>query len=239
MENIINVFRFNKRNKIIPYYETKVCFITAIYGKTNALCKKYKKQTIPTDFICFTDDSYITPNDWIIDTTDYHNREIDEDDKNNNNMIVKYYKQSFQQIPRLKKYDIIVWVDETVEIVYKKTSEYLLRNIQIWKIIWDEPSQSIQDLTLNYEMHVEESCSDEFVKDMKMNMPFCGVWVTRFVAFANKDPDVTKFLEMWYSQATLEQVGFHYAAWKTKIEPRQLHNNKQNSEIVFYIKNDR
>jgi len=35
-------------------------------------CKKYKKQTIPTDFICFTDNENIINNEWIIDITPYH-----------------------------------------------------------------------------------------------------------------------------------------------------------------------
>jgi hypothetical protein len=32
----------------------KICFITAIYGNYEASCKKFAKQSIQTDFICFT-----------------------------------------------------------------------------------------------------------------------------------------------------------------------------------------
>jgi hypothetical protein len=38
---------------------SKICFITAIYGNYEASCKKFAKQSIPTDFICFTDNKNI------------------------------------------------------------------------------------------------------------------------------------------------------------------------------------
>ena len=50
---------------------SKICFI-AIYGAYEQTCKKFVKQSIDTDFICFTDNSNIISNGWIIDTTPYH-----------------------------------------------------------------------------------------------------------------------------------------------------------------------
>ena len=47
---------------------SKICFITAIYGKYEKSCKPFVKQTIDTDFICFTDDENIISNGWTIDT---------------------------------------------------------------------------------------------------------------------------------------------------------------------------
>ena len=38
---------------------SKVCFITAIYGGYEQTCKKFVKQSIDTDFICFTDSTSI------------------------------------------------------------------------------------------------------------------------------------------------------------------------------------
>jgi hypothetical protein len=113
----------------------KICFITAIYGNYEASCKKFVKQTIDTDFICFTDNDNIINNGWIIDTTPHHlvnKSKIDDDTFTNsfcNNKhtfnIAKYYKQYFQCIPILKKYDVVVWLDTTIQIIYDKTSEYV------------------------------------------------------------------------------------------------------------------
>ena len=97
---------------------TKICFITAIYGGYETSCKKFVKQTIDTDFICFTDNNDIINNGWIIDTTPYHlinKSKLDNDTFTNslcNNIhtfnIAKYYKQAFSNIPILQKYDVIV-----------------------------------------------------------------------------------------------------------------------------------
>ena len=72
MNRFIQFFGCNKR-RVSPDEEPKVCFITAVYGKYEASCKKFAKQTVSTDFICFTDNPNIIPNGWIIDTTPYHN----------------------------------------------------------------------------------------------------------------------------------------------------------------------
>ena len=119
---------------------SKICFITAIYGDYEISCKKYVQQTIDTDFICFTDNQDIISNGWIIDTTQYHSinkSPLDDDNFNNsftNNThtfnIAKYYKQAFQNISILKKYDVIVWVDDTIEIINDRTSEYILNHIR-------------------------------------------------------------------------------------------------------------
>ena len=124
---------------------SKICFITAIYGNYETTCKKFTKQTIPTDFICFTDNPNILSNGWTIDTTPYHITNKSKLDNytyvnsvyNNKHTfnIAKYYKQSFRNIPILQKYDVIVWLDGTVEIIYDKTSEYILDKIYDKKII--------------------------------------------------------------------------------------------------------
>ena len=125
--------------------ESSICFITAIYGNYETSCKKFVKQTIQTDFICFTDNKNIINNDWIIDTNPYHltnpsnidNGSFINSLRNNKHTfnICKYYKQSFLNIPILTKYDVIVWIDGTIEITYNKTSEYILNNIYTEKII--------------------------------------------------------------------------------------------------------
>jgi len=216
---------------------SKICFITAIYGNYEASCKKMVTQTIETDRICFTDNKDIISNDWTIDTTQYHltnKSDLDNDTYinsiiNNKNTfnIAKYYKQSFRKIPILEKYDVIVWLDATIEIIYDKTSEYILNNIYREKIIgWNHEwrygilnnevvgshidrymsnccngqPQPIQDVDYQYQCYVEDGYNDEFFKNIKSHSPHMGVWITCFVAFLNKDNDVKTFLDLWYLQ---------------------------------------
>ena len=72
--------RGSKKVADIPYEvmfqssknHAKVVFITAIYGNYEKTVKRFMRQTIPTDFICFTDNPNIRSNGWIIDSTPYH-----------------------------------------------------------------------------------------------------------------------------------------------------------------------
>ena len=123
----------------------KIAFITAIYGGYETSCKKFVKQSMPADFICFTDNANITDNGWIIDTAPYHiinASPLDDGSyvnsmKNNSHTfnIAKYYKQAFQNIPRLKNYDVIVWLDGTIEIIFQHTARWILNNYKKYKII--------------------------------------------------------------------------------------------------------
>lgn len=216
---------------------TKICFITAIYGGYEKSCKKFVKQTIDTDFICFTDNNQLISNGWLIDTTPYHlinKSKIDNDTFINslcNNKhsfnIAKYYKQAFSNIPILQKYDVIVWLDGTIEIIYNKTSEYILNNIYKKKIIgwhhefrngllskeviashcvrytsthWNGQSQPYQDVDNQYKCYLENGYNESFFKNINSHTPHMGVWITCFVAFLKKDNYVNNFLNMWYLQ---------------------------------------
>jgi hypothetical protein len=221
--------------------DTKICFITAIYGNYESSCKNFVKQTIKTDFICFTDNKNINSNGWTIDTTPYHlinKSELDKDNSinsisNNKNTfnIAKYYKQAFHNIPLLKKYDIIVWIDGTIEITYNKTSEYILNNIYKQKIIgwhhehrrgilkseveasclgdrylstyYNGQPQPYQDVNHQYDMYLKNGYDERFFKLIPSYTDHLGVWITCFVAFLNNDNNVKKFLDLWYQQ-TLE-----------------------------------
>lgn len=215
----------------------KICFITAIYGNYETTCKPFVKQTIDTDFICFTDNPNILSNGWIIDTTPYHlvnKSNLDCDTYVNslcNNKhtfnIAKYYKQAFNNIPVLNKYDVVVWLDGTISVFHPQTSEYVMSYIYDVKIIgwhhegrsgylsrevleshcerytstfWYGQYQPYQDIDHQFKCYLEEGYDDEFFKKIESHTPNFGVWVTCFVAFLKNDPDVINFLDLWYLQ---------------------------------------
>lgn len=217
-----------------------ICFITAIYGSYEKSCKKFVKQTIETDFICFTDNKNIISNGWTIDTTPYHLNNKSTIDtnifinsiKNNKHTfnIAKYYKQAFVNIPILKKYDVIVWLDGTIEIIYDRISEYILKNIYKEKIIgwhhehrygslieevkashffrytstfWNNQQQPYQDVDYQYDRYLQDGYNDDYFKQLQSHTPHIGVWITCFVAFLQKDLNVKKFLDLWYLQTLL------------------------------------
>ena len=183
--------------------DPKVCYITAIYGNYEASCKPFTKQSVLSDFICFTDSKNIESNGWIIDNTPYHiiNKSPLDNDNYTNSIsknkhtfnIAKYYKQQFQNIPILKKYDIIIWLDGTIEINNPNVSECIISKIEKYKIIgWmhehrggslkkevdgscygdrylstfmNGQEQPYQDVNKQYETYVNDGYTDEFFKD--------------------------------------------------------------------------
>jgi hypothetical protein len=220
-----------------PDTPPKICFITAVYGKYEASCKKFKKQTVNSDFICFTDNENIIRNGWTIDTTPYHfthKSQLDDSTllnslSNNKHTfnVAKYYKQSFSNIPRLKNYDVIVWLDGTIEITHDKTSEFILNKIYKEKMIcwhheyrggnlkkevlashferytstfWNNQHQPYQNVDKQYYDYIQDGYTDEFFKKMHPDRTHFGMWITCFMAFLQHDEEVKKLLDLWYLQ---------------------------------------
>lgn len=217
---------------------TKIAYITAIYGSYEATCKPFAAQTIPSDFICFTDNPSIVGNGWQIDTTPYHIQNPSRLDStslvnsfsNNKHTfnIAKYYKQAFYNIPRLQHYDVIIWLDGTIEITNPKTSEFIMDSIKQKKNIlvfeheesfgrledevkhshifkymstnWNNQDQPYQDVDAQFASYVSEGYSDTFWKNIFPNQPNSGVWITCFVAFDMKNSQTVKLLDTWYLQ---------------------------------------
>jgi hypothetical protein len=241
---------------------TKVAFITAIYGGYESTCKRYVEQSVPTDFICFTNNRNIQSNKWVIDTNPYHithrskidsGEYINSIDNNKHTFnISKYYKQSFYNIPILKQYDVIIWIDGTIAITNPNCAKWLLDNIQQHKIIgwshcqngilknevdasnfgkysskfWFGQPQPCQDVIKQYEAYIQDGYDEAFFKSLNHRNPEFGVWLTCFVAFDMKNEAVKQFLDLWYLQTlkytTQDQVGFPYVVQKTGLIPYTL-----------------
>ena len=219
--------------------QSKIVFITAIYGNYEQTCKYFAQQSIPVDLICFTDNSDIkTDSKWIIDITPYHITHPSAcDDLNcinsltNNSHtfnIAKYYKQAFTNIPILKKYDCVVWIDGTISITNPHTAEYIMKNIYTSKIIgwghefrngvlknevnasltsnrypstfWFGQKQPYQDVSNQYNTYINNGYREGYWDALRQSNALIGVWCTCFVAFLQHDPSINHFLQHWYKQ---------------------------------------
>lgn len=216
----------------------KIAYITAIYGPYEAECKPYVKQTIDSDFICFTNVQNMKNNNWIIDKTEYHylnKSDIDNGTYRNsliNNKhtfnIAKYYKQQHYNIPVLNKYDIIIWLDGTIEIKNERASEYVLNKINKNNLIvtgthgrtiknklehetsdsnfyrytstyWFNQKQPYQDIFTQYQEYINEGYDEEYWGKISSD-PTYGLWITCFLAINMNSNDAIPFLNNWYLQ---------------------------------------
>lgn len=232
---IIHKFKkyYNKKDK-------KVAVITSIYGNYEATCKKFTKQTVPVDFICFTNIENIKSNGWAINTTPYHSlnpclldngTQINSLSNNKHTFnIAKYYKQSWHNIPILKDYDVVIWVDGTIEITNPNTVYDILQNIDEYKIVgwehyqrsgnlkseviasnferytstfWFGQSQPYQDIFAQYESYVNDGYDENYWSTVERQI---GKGTTNFGVWltcfiAFKNcSEVNNFLDTWYEQ---------------------------------------
>ena len=222
---------------MLEQMQPDVCVITDIYGNYDISCKRFEPQTIPTDFICFTDNENMKNEyGWIIDTTPYHiiNKSVLDKDCYINSLcnnshtfnITKYYKTAFKNIPRLQHYKAILWIDGTLEIIYDKMSEYILKNINKYKIIafnheihhgslfhetyaslgsdryistfHHNQHQPYQDVIQQYKDYIGLNFNEDIFRCICSDNVNYGLWITCFVVFHNHDERITDFLDKWY-----------------------------------------
>jgi hypothetical protein len=140
--------------------------------------------------------------------------------------LCKFYKTAFHLIPRLEKYDLVVWIDGTVVITNKTVAERLLnlsdsgqasltvfehwRGGSLFKEadasnyskynseIFFGSSQPIQDVMGQYRSYVELGYDENLWKRIEPSRPQYGLWITCFIGFTMRDPRVSKFLFMWH-----------------------------------------
>jgi len=215
----------------------KCAFITAIYSSYEKSCKPFvQQQLVDVDFICFTDIEIENTNGWIIDKTPYHidNTSALDDGtfvnslKNNQHPfnIAKYYKQQFHNIPRLKKYKYIVWIDGTISITNKycahETILYLQQHqLVTWshefrngllinevnsstgsdkynKPFWNGFKQPIQNVKQQYDDYLKLGYDEQYWRKLRKPNPNYGVWITCFIGFNMNHIKTNYFLNEWY-----------------------------------------
>lgn len=231
-----------------------VCFITAIYDQKIKECTPFVQQTIASDFICFCQSKDINANNWQVDTYAYHGNIQDH------RVISKYYKMMFHDIPVLRKYAIIIWIDSNVQIINRRISEYVLKKMHKYKILtWHhsayfgcmhtEVIASRKLLKYNYDIekqyhdYIEDGYHDMHFKCICHDSPHFGVWYTAFMAFNNKDSKTKCFLKSWFNEilkyGTNDIISFSYICYKYGVFPYTLPDKQvwgqANTSNQFYI----
>jgi hypothetical protein len=191
----------------VPDPSARVAFISAVYGGYESTLKPFFRQSIPSDFICFTDlPETIASHGWIIDRTPYHRTirvPYDSPDKvnslshNDHPMnIGKFYKIAFPLIPRLQQYDVVIWLDGTIMITNATVAESLLKLVN-----------SGESLML-FEHWRDGSLFDE----AKSSWVYNKYNSTKFAGFSQPRQEIRKQYD------TYLELGYDHSLWK-QIRP--------------------
>ena len=229
--------------------KNNVAYISAILGNYEKTSKPLANQTIPISKFLFTDNpNLINLNKWQIiniknqsfysplDNPSFVNSKTNNHHTFN---LAKYFKEQFYRIPQLQNYDIIVWLDGTIEItdptlsqklinLFESNKELMVASInhtirkdnlinevkasyfyRYTSVHWAGQDQPYQNITRQYEYYKNNGFQD------------VGVWITCFVAWNMRHQSTYKFLDDWFIHnlnfTTQDQISFPYLIWKNNL----------------------
>ena len=120
---------------------TRIAFVTAVIGPYEKTLKEPVQQTVPADFIAFLYPTDVVPlkstSAWkVLPAEPYFNgidasdRRVDVRTSMSKNQHpfnkAKFFKLNLHRLPELKKYDVVVWLDATVQIKRADVAERVL-----------------------------------------------------------------------------------------------------------------
>lgn len=224
----------------------KVAFITSILGGYDAECKPFVKQTVETDFICFTDNENIkNEGGWELDTNPYyftHPSPIDTgyyinsitkkepltefpDYQGNRHTfnLAKYYKQSFQCVPRLKDYDVIIWIDGSIEITHSEVSEYMLELCPKYGVVsWQHNMRAGRLLWEAHASYLPRYLSREYLGQQQ---PYQDV-IAQYHTYLQEGYDELYWLRVTRKEGKGQKTADHFGVWATGFVAWDNKNSK-------------
>ena len=239
----------------------KVAFITAIFNGSIAYersCKPHVQQTVPASFICFSNANPVS-NGWTINNTPWHYMHPSPLDggQGRNSLaknthifnIAKYYKQAWRNIPILAEYDVVIWLDATVEITDPNCTRTVLQALgqspiatfeHDWRngclkdeVVdslfdkytspnWMGQLQPVQPVVQQYAKYVARGYREDLWRTLVPERPSAGVYLTCFVA-VTVCPQALAFMDAWYletlHETTQDQISFPYVLQQLNIIP--------------------
>eukprot|EP01039_Chlorochromonas_danica_P002854 gene2854-3118_t len=245
---------------------TRVAVVTAIYGGYESSCKPIVRQSIAVDFYCFTDHpeelAHNAPG-WILDSTPYHllllthflgrdeEEMVNRYDRNNHPFnIAKFYKLSFRRIPHLQDYDVVIWMDGTLQLRNMRTAEIVQRMLldsEVRVITWkhmsnsnlsEEVAASIMSgkyTVTHWAGHAQpyqnvEAQLDHYIRELHYPDPYGRLACTCFVAVDMRSEQALSAMENWMNHVltwtTQDQVSFPVAMYQSGINPLLLPNKE-------------
>jgi hypothetical protein len=171
----------------------------------------------------------------------------------------KFIKLNLHRLPELAEYDVVVWLDGSIEITNPSCAEACLKMADAGHCIvlfehefrsklydetcashfcrytstnWNGQAQPYQDVDSQYRQYVSEGFVD------------VGLWITCFVSFDMRRKESHAFLQEWNAQnlryTTQDQIGFPFVCWKLGIKPHTLPDGivkgLGHSVTDFYVK---
>lgn len=228
----------------------RICFVTCITRGYDDALKAHVDQTVPCDFVAYVEAPQTPSREgWTLVDVFKYACGIDESDIDPNwrNSLAnnrhsfnrsKFVKLNLHRLPELAGYDVIVWIDGSVEITSPSCAETCLAMADAGHCIalfehgirttlheetraslfprytsnfWNGQSQPYQDVIYQLQSYNSQGFVD------------VGLWITCFVAFDMRREETRAFLTEWNAQnvryTTQDQISFPYVCRKLGVTP--------------------
>jgi hypothetical protein len=219
----------------------KIAVITANFGNYDSVKDIDINNSHLFDWYYFTDNDSIKLNVWKTVTVKYHliNKDIQQynslsvvtNKKIYNMMCAKYYKTQHHTIDILKKYDYIIWMDSSIEIINENFIDNIINllNNDHQLINFIHPKRNNVNNEVNVSLSMKKYTGQKIKEQLKYynNNKFvdntlyaCGFFIRKQNKKLNKCFD-----EWWVDNqkwSYQDQISYPYILWKNNIIPHVI-----------------
>ena len=230
-----------------PKLKTAKCaFITVITGDYETILRPQQTQTVKCDYIAFVDAKAKVTNQgpWEIDSSDYEHRFPYQESKSlrgsslkysHDYLRAKYVKTQFHKIPRLKDYDVVIYMDASLAMKSPLIAEHMidvLGSSQGYPVaLWDnwrmKPKTRFrrfyyhdhQEIVDQYQAYLDDGFKPDYFHK-RYGIPI-GHLGTSMVGWNNNHPKLEKLQNFWYEQILMHtpqcEYGLAYSLYKLNL----------------------
>lgn len=220
------------------FKKNKIALITAIFGDLDAL-KNVCPQSVPADKFCFTN-SVIMPfddcNGWKVIHPNYPRHDL------HNRIKAKYFRTLSHTIKELSIYDIIIWIDASIEIINEEFISFMAGNIvkndmSFFKHSARECIYEEAEFSKPAVKYANEPIDQQIQQYLSEKYPFKNGLIETGCFSRKINAKTNKIMEDWWMEnikySYQDQISLPYVLWKNNFHPFIIDKNIHDNEYCF------
>jgi glycosyltransferase involved in cell wall biosynthesis len=216
----------------------RIAVYTAIFGEYNPL-RAVPKQTVEADYYCYTDNYNLVCEGWKTVFADYPRKDLHP------RIRAKYFKVLFHYLQELKGYDVLIYIDGSIEIKSADFVKWCLDNLKGDYLLFKHPERDC----IFEEFEASDECrkydhEDKIAqrRDYRMRYPehgglyACGVMVRR------PTDQVKQTMQDWWHEILKytyqDQVSFPIVCQDNGLKPDTFAENQYKNKYFSVLWHD-
>lgn len=216
----------------------KIALITAIFGDLDDL-NPVPEQSVPVDKFCFTNNPNIHAGEfrgWNVIHPDYPRYDL------KNRIKAKYFRTLSHTIKELQPYDIVIWIDGSIDIINPKFVAFMTQDvIKSWLVCFKHSVRDCiyEEARVSKEGHkyAGEPIDEQIAQYASENYPTCNGLIETGCFAKVINPETNKIMEQWWLEnikySYQDQISLPYVLWKNYYNPTIIDKNIHDNEYCF------